>query len=133
MQWHWPARRTLNLWAPALIGITVMALAAVWGSPWIRFLLFAHHWFYFISAVLLFNPVVQTFSQMFLASPEARLERQIAAELSRKWRQGKGATGRTASSTQETAAERLVRLRHEKAEVDEQIVRVAAETRRQAE
>ena len=133
MQWYRPTRRTLKLWAPAVIGITVMALAALWGSPWIRFLLFAHHWFYFIGAVLLFNPVVQTFSQVFLASSEARLERQIAAELSRNVRQRQGATGRTAPATQETAEERLTRLRHEKAAVDEQIVRVAAETRRQAE
>ena len=133
MQWYRPTRRTLKLWAPAVIGITVMALAALWGSPWIRFLLFAHHWFYFIGAVLLFNPVLQTFSQVFLASPEAKLERQVAAELSRKVRQRKGATGRTAPSTKETAAEHLARLRHEQAAVDEQIERVAAEARGQAE
>ncbi len=121
MKLDWYTRRLFKLWLPAVIGMVVLVLAALYGGHGVRFLLFTHHWFYFIAAILLFNPVVQT----FWPSSDVKLKRQLSAQRKIQARQQvdnqRLPSSRNTPGTSETAAERLVQLRQEKVALDKQI------------
>ena len=53
---------TLRLWAPALIVIPALLALAHWAGGIARYLLFTHHLFWFLSALVLINPVIETLS-----------------------------------------------------------------------
>lgn len=127
MKFDRQTKRVIRRWAPAVIGIAVMLLAAAWGSPTIRFFLFTHHWFWFISAMLLINPVSHT----FWPSKEDKLARQMAGQARRHAAARKATAHRPSAAPTETAAQRLARLHKEKATVDEQIGRMTADTQEQ--
>ncbi len=102
MKLDWYTKRLFRLWLPAVIGITVLGLVGLYGGGTARFFLFTHHWFYFMAAFLLFNPVVQT----FWPGPDIKAKRQFAAQRARHARQ---------------QADRLVQLRQEKVALEQQI------------
>jgi hypothetical protein len=124
MKLHWYTKRILRLWAPAVIGIVVMLLAAMWGGQGLRFVLFTHHWFYFIAAMLLFNPVVQT----FWPSKEVKRQRSVqrAKQASHQSEVSSRSAHRTFFVPSETALQRLARLRKEKAAVEQHIASLTA-------
>lgn len=53
--------RWLRLWGPALVGVPGLLALGIWGGAAARFLLFTHHLFYLFAAMLLINPVAETF------------------------------------------------------------------------
>jgi hypothetical protein len=94
----------LGRWTMPGIGMAFLLALSVWGGNWARFLLFGHHLFWFMSFILLINPVVETF---WPTPSKARYRANLL-------KRGPGPAS-------ETATERLAHLKRAKATVDKKL------------
>ena len=114
--------RLLRVWIPPLAGISGMVLLGRL-FPVAHFFLFVHHLFWIVAAMLLINPLSET----FWPSPEIKKGKQILPQPSAKARAR--AEARKLMDTQKlpsTPAERLAHLLEEKEVVDQKIKKLTA-------
>lgn len=116
--------RRWKLWLPPLVGIPLMLALGALGGRTARFLLFTHHGFWFVAAILLIHPVFELLWPS-AAHGDRRPVRSTAGELKHPL-QVEPLPG------SEAAAERLARLQQEKEVVDREIEKLTARHKRRA-
>ena len=114
-------RGIIRRWAPALIGIPAMLLLAA-GFDVARFLLFGHHLFWIVGAILVIISLSQTPSGATQKRKWSRssIKPQQQAEVHKRPAKPKPAPA------PKTSTERLARLRKQKEAVDKKIEKLAA-------
>ena len=117
-------RKLLKLWAPTLIGISVMLLLASLFEV-ARFFLFVHHIFWMFSVFLLINPVIELFSPSLPREIRARPSPRSSTKARVRAEAQKSLTKPKPWPASETPAERLGRLQRNKDTLDRNIETLA--------